>query len=157
LLADVAQALVNEINWVADVTGGKNTFTKLPESCLAAMRGHEQQANALMDETIAEAAALGQGLGVDALIAGRALLYNSLGRYDAALAAAQKVSVDPIHAPPLRWALPELIEAAARCGRPDLARTAFEHLCQMTRCSSTDYALGVTQPPRKPSCSTAPR
>jgi DNA-binding CsgD family transcriptional regulator len=141
---DNAQALVDEMSWVAEVTGGASTITRLPESCLAAMRGHEQQADALMNDALAEALALGQGLGLDVINAGRALLNNSLGRYEAALAAARKVCDDPIQTPPIRWALPELIEAAVRSGRPDLARAALEHLAEMTQCSGTDYALGVT-------------
>jgi ATP/maltotriose-dependent transcriptional regulator MalT len=141
---DKAQALVDEMNWVAEVTGEASTLTRLSESALAAMRGHEQRAEALMKDTLAEVVALGQGLGLDVINAGRALLYNSLGRYEAALAAALQVFDDPIQTPPIRWALPELIEAAERSGRPDLARAALEQLSQMTQSSGTDYALGVT-------------
>ncbi|MDX6552645.1 MAG: hypothetical protein QOH74_1133, partial [Gaiellales bacterium] len=141
---DKAQALVDEMNWVAEVTGEASTLTRLSESSLAAMRGHEQRAEALMKDTLAEVVALGQGLGLDVINAGRALLYNSLGRYEAALAAALQVFDDPIQTPPIRWALPELIEAAERSGRPDLAHAALEQLSQMTQSSGTDYALGVT-------------
>jgi DNA-binding CsgD family transcriptional regulator len=140
---DIAQALVYETDWIADVTGGKNTFTKLPESFLAAMRGHTEHAEAVMADTLADAVALGQGLGADAILAARALLYNSLGRYDAAMTAALEVSADPIQAPPLRWALAELVEAGVRSGHLDIARAAFESLSEMTQCSGTEWALGV--------------
>jgi len=41
------------------------------------------------------------------------------------------------------WGLTELIEAAARSGRTDLAAEALERLSEMTRASGTDWALGV--------------
>jgi DNA-binding CsgD family transcriptional regulator len=141
---DAAQALVYETDWIADMTGGKNTFTRLPESFLAAMRGHRDHAEPVLAATLADALALGQGLGADAVNAARALLYNSLGRYDTAMTAALEVTADPIQSPPLRWALQELVEAGARSGRIDAARTAFESLSEMAQCSCTEWALGVS-------------
>jgi hypothetical protein len=40
-----AGSLVAESQWVAEVTGGENTLTPIPEAWLAAMRGHEQRAS----------------------------------------------------------------------------------------------------------------
>ena len=37
----------------------------------------------------------------------------------------------------------ELIEAAARCGKPDLAADAHDRLSQTTAASGTDWALGI--------------
>jgi hypothetical protein len=39
--------------------------------------------------------------------------------------------------------LPELIEAATRSGRKELARDALEQLSEMTRAAGTDWALGL--------------
>ena len=40
-------------------------------------------------------------------------------------------------------ALPELVEAAVRCGELDLARRAFDALCEKTQASGTAWARGV--------------
>jgi DNA-binding CsgD family transcriptional regulator len=72
-----------------------------------------------------------------------ALLYNGLGRYEEALAAARRGSE---HAELLGyrlWALPELAEAGMRCGRPDLAEQAVRQLRQTTSVSATDWGLGI--------------
>ena len=41
------------------------------------------------------------------------------------------------------WALPELVEAAARSGSAGLARDALERLAGTTRPCGTDWALGI--------------
>jgi hypothetical protein len=41
------------------------------------------------------------------------------------------------------WALPELVEAAARAGDAELARDALNRLAATTQPSGTDWALGV--------------
>ena len=71
------------------------------------------------------------------------MLYNGLGRYEEALAAARQAGED-IHASWWRnWGLVELIEAAARSGKPDLAVDALGQLSQTTSASGTDWALGI--------------
>jgi DNA-binding CsgD family transcriptional regulator len=72
-----------------------------------------------------------------------AILYNGLGRYDEALAEARRGSV---HAADLSWAmwcLPELVEAAARSGQPDVAASALDRLRQLTGPAATDWGLGI--------------
>jgi DNA-binding CsgD family transcriptional regulator len=41
------------------------------------------------------------------------------------------------------WALPELVESAARAGDDDLARDALQRLAQTTQQCGTDWALGI--------------
>jgi DNA-binding CsgD family transcriptional regulator len=41
------------------------------------------------------------------------------------------------------WALPELVEAAARTGDTEVARDALERLAEATRPSATEYGLGI--------------
>ena len=41
------------------------------------------------------------------------------------------------------WSLTELVEAAARCGRVDLAAAAMPRLEERTRAAGTDWWLGV--------------
>ncbi len=44
---------------------------------------------------------------------------------------------------PAIWALTELIEAALRCGEPELAGRALERIVETTRAAGTDWGLGV--------------
>jgi ATP/maltotriose-dependent transcriptional regulator MalT len=41
------------------------------------------------------------------------------------------------------WSLPELVEAAARCDRADLAAGALARLCERTQAAGTELALGI--------------
>jgi DNA-binding CsgD family transcriptional regulator len=71
-----------------------------------------------------------------------ALLLNGLGRYDQALAVAGP-ACEQEESALFPYALVEMIEAAARSQRPDLAATALERLSERTRASGTDWALGI--------------
>ncbi len=70
------------------------------------------------------------------------MLYNGLGRYPDALAAARRV-VDLGELVPVNWALPELIEAAVRAGAPEHAAEADRRLTDRSRASGTEWALGI--------------
>ena len=72
-----------------------------------------------------------------------ATLYNGLGRYDEAREAAQLAADDPTGIYVSLWALPELIEAAARRGDMPVASAALERLAGTTQVSGTDWALGI--------------
>ena len=72
-----------------------------------------------------------------------ALLSNSLGRYEEALAAAEPCCENADHLGYPLWALPELAEAAARCGRADLAEEAVARLAETTAMSGADWGLGM--------------
>jgi DNA-binding CsgD family transcriptional regulator len=70
------------------------------------------------------------------------VLYNGLGSYQAALDAA----TDAVAARELilsAHALPELIEAAVRLDRPEVAGEAADLLSERARISDTDWALGI--------------
>jgi DNA-binding CsgD family transcriptional regulator len=41
------------------------------------------------------------------------------------------------------WSLPELVEAATRCGRPELAADAVEQLAERTQAAGSELALGI--------------
>ena len=69
--------------------------------------------------------------------------YNGLARYDEAAAAARQLAANDIDPYPQMWALPELVEAAARAGETDVARTALDRLVEMTRPAGTDWGLGT--------------
>ena len=72
----------------------------------------------------------------------RALLHNGLGQHEAALAPARSASGrDELMLSV--WSLPELVEAATRCGQDDLAADAVERLAERTQAAGTDLALGI--------------
>jgi ATP/maltotriose-dependent transcriptional regulator MalT len=72
-----------------------------------------------------------------------AVLYNGLGRYDAAASAAREVTTNSISPATSIWALPELVEAAARVGEIELARDALDRLSETTQPAGTEFALGI--------------
>jgi DNA-binding CsgD family transcriptional regulator len=71
------------------------------------------------------------------------VLYNGLARYEDALTAARRATEYPQDLAFFTWGLAELIEAAARCGKADLAADGLRRLSELTRTSGTDWALGV--------------
>jgi DNA-binding CsgD family transcriptional regulator len=72
-----------------------------------------------------------------------ALLCNGLGRYQEASDAASTVSGRADQLGYVLWALPELAEAAARCGDLGLARQAVALLERTAAASGTDWGLGM--------------
>jgi len=110
---------------------------------LAAFRGRETDARALIDATIANATAGGEGLGVKYAGWASAVLHNGLGRYERALAAAQQASDGMPDLFLSVWTLPELIEAATRSGQTQRAAGALERLVDSANVSGTDWGLGI--------------
>jgi DNA-binding CsgD family transcriptional regulator/tetratricopeptide (TPR) repeat protein len=133
-------ALVAESDTVCQTTGAHAPpFAALMLACL---RGREAEAVSLVEATIAGATAGGQGLTVGYANWVAAILYNSLGRYEQALAAATQSSQDAAMYVSL-WALPELIEAAVRSGNADLAAGPMARLADSTQAGGTDFGLGI--------------
>ena len=91
---------------------------------LAGLQGREAEAVAVIDATIRDATAGGQGTAVQYAHWARAMLLNGLGRYQEALAAAQEASDDTPELFVSVWALSELIEAATRSEDMARARSA---------------------------------
>ena len=71
------------------------------------------------------------------------MLYNSLGRYEEALAAAQRGSEDCPAVQFADWALVELVEAAVRSAVPERAAGAVQRLSGIARTCGTDWVLGA--------------
>jgi DNA-binding CsgD family transcriptional regulator len=137
----VAASLVDEARAVSEATG--NSLAPYGALGLAALRGRDREARALIDAMMSDAAPRGEGIGVTMAHWANALLCNGLGQYADALAAAQEAArhQDELTVP--RWGLAELVEAAARSGAPELASDALERLSDATRASGTDWALGI--------------
>ena len=81
---------------------------------------------------MSEVVARGEGIGVTVTQWATALLCNGLGGFHDALVAAQQAGEYPHEPAVANWGLTELIEAAARSGRTELAADALDRLSKMT-------------------------
>jgi DNA-binding CsgD family transcriptional regulator len=136
-----AASLVEQIQAVSEATG--STLAAYGAIGLAALRGREAEAAALIDATRAEATRRGEGIGISILGWAEAVLYNGLGRYEEACAAALRVTEHPDDLGSSNWWMIELIEAAVRAEKPDLAAETHQRLLEMTQASGTDWGLGL--------------
>ncbi len=110
---------------------------------VAAFRGREHDFTSLARTSAIDFNARGEGLGLTLALWVTAALYNGLGRYDAAFAAATDATENPRELWFSTFGLVELIEAASRSGRSQQAAEALEVLIESTRASGTPWALGV--------------
>jgi DNA-binding CsgD family transcriptional regulator len=109
---------------------------------LAAWRGDVPTAMNLVEVMIGGAHSRGEGCAVTAAEYATAILYNGLGEYELAFEAAQKAAAaDEIATS--SWALCELVEAAARSGREEIARESLDQLRERTGASGTAWAKGT--------------
>ena len=136
-----AASLVAETDSVAAATGSR--IAPLTLLRLLALQGREAEASAAIASAIEQAAAGGQGLAVAWAHWAAAVLYNGLARYDQAASAARRATSDSLNPWMSMWALPELVEAAARIGDAGLARDALARLADTTQPCGTDVALGI--------------
>lgn len=142
LTGDLAEAMdaVAEEEAIADATG--TIPLDYPRLQLAAMRGHREVALELFAEATAAATASGSGQLMANVHWTAAVLHNGLADYPAALTAAQQASA---HGDLLLagFALPDLVEAAVRCGNHAAATAALESLTERTVAGGTASGLGI--------------
>jgi DNA-binding CsgD family transcriptional regulator len=110
---------------------------------LVALQGREADGFTLLESAINEAADVGQGFAVQWGEFVKAILFNGLGRYGEALAAAERASDGPPELFISSWALAELIEAASRSMAPGQAASALQRLTADTAVAGTDWGLGI--------------
>lgn len=137
---EAAAALLEESDAIADATStARIAFARLT---LAAFRGDETKVLELVEIGDAAAHERGEGVLITFGEHARALLYNGLGRYDAALSSAESASArDELCVS--QWSLPELVEAATRAGRKEIAEDALARLTERTQAAGTEWALGI--------------
>jgi len=137
-MGDFAGAAANiaEADSVAAATGSH--FAPYTLLRLRALQGREAEASA----AIGHAAAGGPSAALYAQWAAT-VLYNGLGRYEEAAAAARQASSNTFEYWVSVWVLPELVEAAMRAGDVELASDALERLTETTQPCGTDFALGI--------------
>ena len=136
---DVAASLIEEMRMVTEATG-----SFLAAGCdlhLAAMRGRESDVLSLIEASSEDMTRRGQGSGTALAEVAKAVLYNGLGRYHDALAAAREVGPQDLNTE--NWALSEQIEAAARAGTPEVAAHTLRRLQEITRDGGTNWGLGI--------------
>ena len=138
---DEADALLAEVRAVTEATGGHVAL--YVNLALAGFRGREEEASRLLEATLAEVEPRGEGIGITIAYWGTAMLYNGLGRYDEALAAAELGAAYPADLRFATRALVELVEAAARGGSPERAAEAVEQLAETTRPCGTPLGRGT--------------
>jgi DNA-binding CsgD family transcriptional regulator len=135
-----AASLVAQAESVAEVTG--SSLAPYGALALAVFCGREAQAAQLI-QIATDVGRRGEGGGLSSVQWAAAVLYNSLGRYEEALAAAQRASEDPPAVRFASWALVELVEAAVRSAVPDRAAGAVQRLSGIARACGTDWVLGA--------------
>jgi DNA-binding CsgD family transcriptional regulator len=138
---DAAASLVAEAEAVVEATGSQ--LAPQGAIALAAWRGREAEASALIQASRQEVERRGEGLWLIATEWASAVLFNGLGRYEDALAAAEQAAEDPHELGLSTWVPTELIEAAVRSGDPERAAGPLRRLQEISRAAGTDWALGV--------------
>jgi len=111
----------------------------LGPALLAAWRGQPQPAYALLDDVAAEATRQGQGYQLRFASYARCVLELGQGRYDAAYASF-RAGIDDTSQ--LKFALPDLAEAAQRSGQPSAAQAIARQLSELAGASPSPVMLG---------------
>ncbi len=135
-----AVSLLSEADDIASITGAPvHWYAHLQ---VAALRGHQAEAEALIARVVDEADERAKGLLTSIAHYSAAVLANGLGEHRRALEAAHLALRDgDIGMTSL--GLPELIEAAVRCGDWSSAEQAYQRLHEHAGAAGTDWALGV--------------
>jgi DNA-binding CsgD family transcriptional regulator len=136
-----AASLIDEVQAAVETTGSR--LAPYGALLLAASCGQEAEASELTEAIVKEVVPRGEGLGLTITDWASAVLYNGLGRYEDAMAAAERASEHPEDLGFSNWGLVELIIAAVRSGERERATKALERLSEMTRASGSDWALGI--------------
>ena len=132
-----AAAVVAEAATVTETTGTR--IAPYGAMLLAALRGRDD----VIESAISEAAAGGEGLGVQFGHFAAAMLLNGLGRYEDALLEAERAAAEAPQLFVSAWALPELIEAAVRAGNGEVARGALDKLLGIVDAAGSDWSRGI--------------
>ena len=135
-----AVSLVAEAEAVVEATGSQVALRG--PIAVANWRGDDAEAVALTEARRQGVLSRGEGLWLLATDWGNAVRYNGLGRYDDALAAAERAAEDPRGLGTPMWLLADLIEAAAHGGKPERAVGPLERLTEIAEANGTDWALG---------------
>jgi DNA-binding CsgD family transcriptional regulator len=138
-LGAAAQAIEEE-RAIAEATG--SSPVGYTEMTLAAWRGQEALTAELIEREEGEAHARGIGRIGHFATYSAAVLYNGIGRYDAAYDAARR-AFEQDHLGYTPFVVPEVAEAASRMGDVALLESAARWMAERTSVTPTDWALGM--------------
>jgi DNA-binding CsgD family transcriptional regulator len=136
----VATSLAAEAAAVVEATGSQLSLRG--HIALANWRGQDADALALIEAQRQDVLRRGEGLWLAHTDWGSAVRYNGLGRYDDALAAAERAAEDPRGLGTPTWVLADLIEAAVHSGKPERAAVPLARLTEIAEANDTDWSLG---------------
>ena len=138
-LTTAARAIEQE-RAIAEATG--TSPVAYTEMTLAAWRGQEAVTSDLIEREKRDASERGIGRMVHFATYSASVLYNGIGRYDAALDAARR-AFEHDHLGYTPFVVPELAEAASRTGDIALVRAAAERMAERMPVPPNDWALGI--------------
>jgi DNA-binding CsgD family transcriptional regulator len=136
-----AAQLISEADTVTEATG--TPVAPYGKIFLTAFRGRKAELSALIDATVAEAEAAGQGTYVQYTRWALSVILNGLGRHEEAVRPAREAAEDTPELVVAGWGLCELVEAAARSGEVELAESALASIAERNEVISTDWGLGL--------------
>jgi DNA-binding CsgD family transcriptional regulator len=136
-----AEQLILEADAVREATGTQ--VLQYGALYLRAFQGREADVRKLSETTVREATAGGQGTAIEFADLARAVVCNGLGRYREALGAARAAADATPELVVAGWALSEVVEAAARSGETEPARSAVELLAERNRFIAGDWGQGI--------------
>ncbi|GAA2209561.1 LuxR family transcriptional regulator [Nonomuraea monospora] len=139
-----AGALVAEAVTIGEVTGSRS-MAQYAALVLAAWTGREAATREAIEAITRDPAIQGEGKVLTATQWAGAVLGNGLGRYEEAYVAAERGVEHPqeLGGTYLRSMI-ELVEAAARSGRPARAAETAAKLAETAAATGTDWALGTS-------------
>ncbi|HET7739771.1 MAG TPA: AAA family ATPase [Mycobacterium sp.] len=135
-----AATLLEEADSISLATG--NSPVRYHSLMIAAWRGAPDDALRLIEAASADGAERGEGRLLGVAEYATAALFNGLGRYDEAFAAARK-ACEHEDLGFYSWCLFELIEAASRSGQQDTSTQALRLFEERAGASGTDWGLGA--------------
>jgi DNA-binding CsgD family transcriptional regulator len=138
----VAEAAAAEARKLTAATGVADDLrTAISELAVLAWRGREAAVRPLAAARLSEATQAGYGFVIGFTAIALTVLELGLGNYQSALRHALNASGEGM--PAEIELLPELIEAAARCGAAEDAAAALEKFAARAQAAGTDWALGM--------------
>ncbi len=150
-------ALGTALTWEGDLAGAQSLLVDVEGLAAAsgieagpylrlrvlALQGDDAACLALVARTVEPEASQGHAMAVACAHWAAAVLHNGRGRHEEALRAAGLATAPSCEPFVAYWALPELVEAAARTGHLDVARSAAHRLAETTAPCGTDLARGI--------------
>ncbi|MEU0072058.1 AAA family ATPase [Streptomyces sp. NPDC006332] len=138
-----ADSLVVEATAIGEATGSR-FFAHYGALVVEPWKGREPETQQAIKAITQDLLLRGEGKVVTATQWAAAVLYNGLGRYEEAYAAAKRGCENPQELGLYLQSMVELVEASGRLGKPEDATEAVRTIHDMAQASGTDWALGTS-------------